>query len=186
MTTKKESKKVVKKTTKKQAKKTQPKKVGRPTDYTPELGDLICAGIAEAKSLVKICKDESLPSARTVYTWLRTNPEFLQNYANAKEDQADYMVEEMLEIADDGRNDYMENMDDQGGVAYKLNGEHVTRSRLRVDTRKWAASKFKAKKYGDRIINENKDISSFQDMTEDELQRKKQELERELENSKRD
>jgi hypothetical protein len=113
-------------------------------------------------------------------------PEFLRNYERSKEDQADKMVEEMLEIADDGRNDFMDNMDDQGGVAYKLNGEHIQRSRLRVDTRKWAASKFKAKKYGDRILNENKDVSSFQDMTDEELERKRQELERAKEASLRD
>ncbi len=38
--------------------------------------------------------------------------------------------------------------DDEG---YKLNGEHVQRSRLRIDTRKWLAGKLKPKKYGDRI-----------------------------------
>lgn len=159
-------------------------KKGRPSDYTPELGDLVCSGIAEGQSLAKICTNELLPTTRTVYTWLRTYPDFLRNYEHAKEDQADKMVEEMLEIADDGTNDYMlSEAEGDGSTAYKLNGENIQRSRLRVDTRKWAASKFKTKKYGDRVLNENKDVSSFEGMDDEELERKRLELERQLKQS---
>jgi hypothetical protein len=90
----------------------------------------------------------------------------------------------MLEIADDGTNDYMlSEAEGDGSTAYKLNGENIQRSRLRVDTRKWAASKFKTKKYGDRVLNENKDVSSFEGMDDEELERKRLELERQLKQS---
>jgi hypothetical protein len=36
-------------------------------------------------------------------------------------------------------------------TGWVLNGEHVQRSRLRVDTRKWFASKVAPKIYGDKI-----------------------------------
>lgn len=105
---------------------------GRPTKYTPELGDEICEAIANKTPLARLCNErDHLPAARTVYRWLREHDEFCQNYARAKEEQADLMVEEMLEIADE------------------TDREDVQVARLRVDTRKWAASKFKPKKYGD-------------------------------------
>jgi len=71
-----------------------------------------------------------MPHKATVFRWLRTHDEFRDQYAKAKEESADALLEDMLYIADDGTED-------------------VQRSRLRVDVRKWAASKLKPKKYGD-------------------------------------
>ena len=56
------------------------------------------------------------------------------------------MADETLEISDDGTNDWMK--DNEG---YKVNGEHVARSRLRVDTRKWLLSKALPKIFGDKL-----------------------------------
>jgi hypothetical protein len=53
----------------------------------------------------------------------------------------------MLEIADDGRNDTYE---DENGHQH-VNTDHIQRSRLRIDARKWLASKMAPKKYGDRV-----------------------------------
>lgn len=117
---------------------------GRPSDYTQEKADQICAYITEGKSLRTIQKIDGMPSAVTIFAWLRKEPMFLKLYAQAKEEQAEMMVEDILEICDDGSNDWME----RNGKSV-LNGEHVQRSKLRVDTRKWLASKLKAKKYGD-------------------------------------
>ncbi len=144
---------------------------GRPTSYTPELGDLICEGIANARSLASICNEnEDLPTARSVYTWLRSNEEFLLNYERSKEDQADYLAEEILEIADDSRNDFMDRLDENGEVsaATKLNSENIQRSRLRVDARKWIASKFKTKRYGDKVHQEI-DIKTMEAVTDEDL-----------------
>jgi hypothetical protein len=52
-------------------------------------------------------------------------------------------------IADDGRNDWMARKD-PSNPGYELNGEHVQRSRLRLDARKWLTSKILPKQYGDR------------------------------------
>lgn len=106
--------------------------IGRPTDYTLDAADRICEGIAKGRSLVRICEEEGMPTPRTVYSWLRTKDEFLQNYTRAKEDQADYLAENTLEVSDD--------MD--------IDPQH---KRIMVDTRKWLASKFKPKKYGEKI-----------------------------------
>lgn len=128
---------------------------GRPTDYSPELADLICARIADGESLRTICRAEDLPCKTTIFMWLRKYPEFLNQYTRAKEESADALVEEMLDIADDAQNDWMEKLGGDGDVtAYQLNGEHVQRSRVRIETRKWIASKLKPKKYGEKVTQE--------------------------------
>ena len=151
---------------------------GRPTAYTPELGDLICEGIANKKPLARICDEsEELPTTRSVYTWLRTHDEFLRNYERAKEDQADYLAEEILEIADDGRNDFMDSADKNGEVsaATKLNSENIQRSRLRVDARKWIASKLKPKRYGDKM-HQDIEIKNMDAVSDEDLANRVAEL----------
>jgi hypothetical protein len=75
-------------------------------------------------------------------------------YRAAREAQADYIFEEVLEIADDGRNDWMERQREDGGTVMVLNKEHVNRSRLRIDARKWVLARMNAKKYGERSLTE--------------------------------
>lgn len=99
-----------------------------------------------------VCSCEGMPCLSTVFKWLRENDGFSQQYARAKQESADAMSEEMLDIADDGTNDWMERHGKDGAsLGYEYNGEHVQRSRLRIDTRKWLASKLKPKRYGDRL-----------------------------------
>lgn len=126
-------------------------KIGRPTKLTPKLKDEICSRIAHGESLVRILKsNENFPDYTNVMQWLRKDELFRQNYTKAKEDQADYLAEEIIDIADDGSNDWMERHD-KDNPGWSFNGEHYQRSRLRVDTRKWVASKMKPKRYGDSM-----------------------------------
>jgi hypothetical protein len=122
----------------------------RPSEFTQEIGDRLCAAIAEGLSLRTICKAEDMPAKSTFFKWLRLHPELKEQYAIAKEESADALVEDILDIADDASNDWME-VHDKDNPGYRLNGEHVQRSRLRVDTRKWYASKLKPKRYGERV-----------------------------------
>lgn len=115
-----------------------------------------------------------MPDASTVFRWLRTDDEFRKQYARAKEESADALVEEMLDISDEASNDWME-VHDPDNPGYRLNGEAINRSRLRVDTRKWVASKLKPKKYGDRSTTEltgadGKDL--IPEMTDTEIARR--------------
>lgn len=106
--------------------------MSRPSDYTQELTDVICAELASGKSLRAICREESMPCMTTVFKWLREKPEFAQQYTRAREEQADTHADEILEIAD--------SVD-----------EDANSRRVRVDARKWIASKLKPKKYGDKL-----------------------------------
>jgi hypothetical protein len=119
--------------------------MARALEYTQEIADAICERLIEGQSLRTICLDVSMPSAATVCKWLGRVPDFAEQYARAREAQADTLADEILDIADDGSNDWIER---DGKIEY--NGDHVQRSRLRVDSRKWIASKLKAKKYGDK------------------------------------
>jgi hypothetical protein len=91
-----------------------------------------------------------MPASSTVFKWLGLFPSFAEQYARARESQAETLAEDILEIADDARNDWMERRgeEDAGWVA---NGEHIQRSRLRIDARKWLMSKMAPKKYGEKL-----------------------------------
>ena len=98
---------------------------------------------------------QTLPRYSTFMLWLEESPVFSERYAKAKQAQAEYMVSELLEIADDGRNDWIER-NDPSNPGYRVNGEHINRSRLRVDTRKWVAAKLMPKVYGEKLETTHK------------------------------
>lgn len=124
---------------------------GRPSKYSDKLAARICERLAEGRSLREICGSDDMPPESTVRQWVVDDREgFSAQYARAREAQADLMAEEILDIADNASNDWMErNGDDNEG--WQVNGEHIQRSRLRVDSRKWLMSKLKPKKYGDKV-----------------------------------
>lgn len=127
------------------------KKNGRPTKFTQELADLICERVATTSfGIRKLCSSyDDLPTSETVWQWRYRYPIFSAQYTLAKQHQIEYYVEESIDIADDATNDWMEILDDDGkSIGWKINGDHVNRSRLRIETRKWHASKLLPKKYG--------------------------------------
>lgn len=130
----------------------EPKKMGRPTNFNDTIANRICHLVATHtvgyRRLEKMYDD--LPYEQTVREWRLAHTNFGLQYAQAKLIQAELLAEECLDIADDSRNDWMESLDDeQKGNGWKLNSDHINRSRLRIDTRKWHASKLLPKKYGD-------------------------------------
>lgn len=126
-------------------------KKGRPSSFSETIAETICVELSEGRSLRSICTDEGMPDKATVFRWLATNEAFRDQYARAREAQADAMADETLDIADDGSNDWMERRNADGAlIGWQLNGEAVSRSKLRVDARKWFAAKLAPKKYGER------------------------------------
>lgn len=125
-------------------------KAGCPSEYTVEIADTICQRIASGESLRRITIDADMPGQSTVYQWLLKDAGFAEKYARARELQADTLADETLDIADNGSNDWML-VNDPDNEAYRVNGEHIQRSRLRIDQRKWFAGKVAPKKYGDKV-----------------------------------
>jgi hypothetical protein len=126
--------------------------VARPTIYSEAIAASICERIADGESLRAICKDEGMPAKSSVFKWLIEHKEFSDQYARARETQADTIFDEILDIADDGTNDWMvKNTADGEAIGWRENGEALRRSALRVDARKWMAGKLRPKKYGDKV-----------------------------------
>jgi hypothetical protein len=106
-------------------------RTGRPSSYSRKIADEICEAIATGGALHRLCEErEGWPNERTVYRWLEANEEFRRKYARARDRQGDRMAFETVLIADEEPD--------------------PVKARLRVDARKWLASKLAPKKYGDR------------------------------------
>lgn len=111
-------------------------KMGRPTKFTPELGTQICSQLADGLSLRKICEATEMPSIDTVRRWLLDDnkQEFQVQYVRAREEQADYYADAIIEEADKA-----------------TDRDSAAAAKVKVDARKWVASKLKPKKYGDKL-----------------------------------
>jgi hypothetical protein len=128
---------------------------GRPSSFTQEIADEICERLAEGESLRSICRSDGMPVQATVFRWLSIDEAFLKQYARAREAQADRLADEILDIADDSSRDTIPKVDKEGNeYGEQANSEWIARSRLRVDARKWLASKMAPKKYGDKVTQE--------------------------------
>lgn len=128
------------------------RKRGGPSIYTQELADAICLRLSNGETLTSICCDEGMPHVSTVIKWaLDEKSEFFQQYSRAREIGYLKMADELLDVADDGRNDWMIRKTKRGDEFEIVNKEAVDRSKLRVDTRKWLLSKALPKVYGDKI-----------------------------------
>lgn len=130
------------------------KKNGRPSSFSQSVADLICKRIAEGDSLRVICKGKGTPALSTVFKWLSDFPSFSEQYARAKEEQAEKFADEIVEIADETPD--IEPVYDRNGelVEMKLSSSYVAWQKNRIDARKWVAAKLKPKKYGDKIQTE--------------------------------
>ncbi len=124
-------------------------KNGRPSLYTKALAAKICLRLAEGESLRTICADKAMPGISTVMGWLfdGNHDGFSEQYARAREAQAEIRADEITDIADDASGDFTADKDGK----LVANSEHIQRSRLRVDARKWIAAKLLPKRYGDKL-----------------------------------
>ncbi len=130
-------------------------KMGRPTKKTKAIEAKILDGVAAGYSMRKICtEDDGLPSSRTIWEWLNEDDEFSRKYGLAKEECADFLAEESMEIADSQVGNPLEIdgvaiLDKEGKPIMIVDGPAVSHAKLRIDTRKWYASKLKPKKFGE-------------------------------------
>lgn len=120
---------------------------GRPTKFTPELAEQICELLAIGKPSREVCKEVGIADS-ALYRWLQKDGKFQEQYARARERQADFYVNEIIEIADELQIEATYKGED---VTLDVSSSAVARNRLRVDSRKWIASKLAPKKYGDKL-----------------------------------
>ncbi len=136
----------------------------RSTLRTPEVEKRIIEGLCDGVPLRELCRQDGMPNWRTVYEWISADEEFAARIAHARDLGFDAIAEEILDIADDGTNDWVERKRKDGSTDVVLDSEHVQRSKLRIETRLKLLAKWSPKKYGDKQQVEvgNKEGETFQ------------------------
>lgn len=104
-------------------------KGGRPASYSTELAEEICEHVANGGFVSQLQK-KGLPSHTTISRWLNENEEFSAMFARAREQRAETFADQIVEIAD--------------------TEEDAAKARVRVDARKFVASKLLPRTYGDK------------------------------------
>ena len=107
--------------------------MARPSSYSDEIADMICERLMDGDSLVKICADDDMPHRRTVIRWMAANEDFATRCARAREAQADYMDDLILEVANEST------------------PETAASDRVKISAYQWRASKLAPKRYGDKL-----------------------------------
>lgn len=113
---------------------------GRPSEYTEEEADTICAWLAEGGSMRAYCRSTGRPML-TIYGWMRENASFLTLVNRACEDRADTLGDEGLEIVD--------------AAAIEPSIEGVAAAKLQWEARKWISAKLRPQKWGDKQVVEH-------------------------------
>lgn len=127
------------------------KRMGRPSEFNQDTADKICSLIASGMSLNKITQQEGMPCIHTVYNWMRVNTNFMQRYQQARLDQADTLADEIMSISDE--------------TEHATDPLQIQAARLRVDSRRWIASRLKPSKWGEKasevVINAGDNVPSI-------------------------
>jgi integrase len=98
-------------------------------------------------TLRKICQDANMPARSTIFGWLEEHEEFARRYTLARQIQIEDLLDEILEIADDSSNDWIEREGPDGKKYRKFNPDSLRRSKLRIAAREWLLSKLMPKRY---------------------------------------
>ncbi len=132
------------------------KSPGRPRSYTGALATEILGRLRSGETLASICRDDHIPCKSTILGWIGDDVSgFSALHAHAREMSTYAIAEQVVEIADDGTHDYVERHRRDGSAETTLDAEHVQRSKLRVDTRKWLMERYNPKVFGARTALEH-------------------------------
>ena len=133
---------------KKPAAKPAAKKQKRIT-YSPELVASILDRVSNGEPLSRVCSGDKAPSRKSFFAWIIKYPDIQQQYEMAIAMRADLYAEETITIADEDVATVSRGEGEDTEVVF--DSAAVARNRLRIDARKWYASKLAPKKYGDRV-----------------------------------
>lgn len=148
------------------------KKIGRPSIFSEELITSICERVALGEPLRQICREEGMPAWTTIYSWLNSDKSLSERFAHARMLGEECIAQECLDIADNASNDWMEYHDKEGeSLGWKLNGDHVQRSKLRIETRLKLLAKWNPKKWGEKVaIGGADDLPPVRSLAENDLE----------------
>jgi hypothetical protein len=106
----------------------------RQTKRTPEVEERIIEGLTDGVPLRVLCRQDDMPSWRTVYDWINADPSFASRVAYARDLGFEAIAEDILDIADDT----------------PAISEHVQRNKMRIDTRLKLLACWSPKRYGNK------------------------------------
>lgn len=112
--------------------------------------DTILERIADGEYLRAICREEGMPSWRTIYAWLEDDEDLRTRFARARDLGADAIFEDTLLIADNPFYGVRTTETDKG--SYVTTEDMLGHRKLQIETRFKMLSKWKPAKYGDRQI----------------------------------
>lgn len=118
--------------------------MARPFKRTSQVEDEVCRRLSDGETLRSICRDERMPSWRSIYDWIAQDAEFASRIARARELGADAIAEQIIDILDEPPE---RTNTDQGD---KVDSGHVAWQKNRAWMRLQLLAKWHPKKYGDR------------------------------------
>jgi hypothetical protein len=143
---------------------------GKPSKYDPLIAQQMCELLSEGIPLRQICREnEGFPAWRTVYDWMRKDPDLTAAIAHARDVGYDAMAEECLTIADTpllgeevSESETPEGKDEEGNVIMRRvvtikKVDMLGHRKLQIETRLKLLAKFNPKKYGDKVVHAGDD-----------------------------
>lgn len=112
-----------------------PRRIGRPSRYSPELAAKITARLAGGLSLRRVCRADEMPHVATVMRWFGENAGFREQYARAMEARGMGYAEQIVDVG-------------QRVLAGEIAPDAA---RVGIDALKWAAARMAPRVYGDRV-----------------------------------
>lgn len=106
----------------------------------------ICEQIARGIPLAEIARQPGMPKRQTVHDWMAADEDFAGRFARARDDGADAIAEQTLEIVD------QQPERDQLG---KIDPGWVAHQKLRAEHRLKLLAKWNPKKYGEKLVQEH-------------------------------
>lgn len=122
-------------------------KIGRPTIRTDAMLNGILERLSQGEPLAQICREDGMPSVMTVWRWQQEDVELSVGIERAREAGGDQIALDALNIADDNSRDVILREDGTETPDH----DHISRSKLRVETRLKLLAKWHPKRYGDRV-----------------------------------
>jgi hypothetical protein len=112
--------------------------MSRPSIFTEELASEICRRLSLGESARQICRGDDMPVMSTLMKWLTESDKiaFSEQYARARDCQADFYADEIIDIADE--------------LGEGVDSNAINIARLRIDSRKWKVARMSPRKYGDK------------------------------------
>jgi hypothetical protein len=124
----------------------KPKKIGRPSKYTPEVANKICDLLSEGTPLRAICRLDDMPDWRTVYEWIERDEAFSGRVTRAREHGVEAIAQDTLAMIDEQPR-YVE--DAKGGT--RIDPAYIQWTKLRTEQRMKLLACWSPNRYGNRV-----------------------------------